>query len=167
MPLERVESLSYHAAKVTELKQLSILKNMKEDHVTLFQRLFERYSFRSGTVVVKQGAPADYFYLVITGKAQVSFKPYDGTPITVSHVGKDGLFGWSAVVGSPAYTSSVTAVDDLETYRVRGSRLRNLCVDDPEAGRDILERLANIVSSRWNNAHEQVKFILAQGLQNN
>ncbi len=149
------------------MKQLAILKNMKEDHVTLFQRLFERYSFRSGTVVVEQGAPADYFYLVISGKAQVSFKPYDGTPITVSHVGKDSLFGWSAVVGSPTYTSSVTVVEDIETYRIHGSRLRNLCVNHPEAGKDILDRLANIVSSRWNNAHEQVKSILAQGMQNN
>ena len=140
---------------------------MNEDHMALFQRLFERYSFRSGAVVVQQGAPADYFYLVISGKAQVSFKPYDGTPITVSHVGKDGLFGWSAVVGSPTYTSSVTAVDDLETYRIRGSRLRNLCVDDPEAGKDILERLANTVSSRWKNAHEQVKAMLVQGMRNN
>lgn len=149
------------------LRQLSILKAMKEDHATLFQRLFERYSFRSGTVVVQQGAPADYFYLVISGKAQVSFKPYDGTPITVSHVGKDGLFGWSAVVGSSTYTSSVTAIDDLETYRIRGSRLRNLCVEYPEAGKDILERLANTVSSRWKNAHEQVKSFLLQGMQNN
>lgn len=140
---------------------------MKEDHVTLFQRLFERYSFRSGSVVIQQGAPADFFYLVISGKAQVSFKPYDGTPITVSHVGRDDLFGWSAVVGSPTYTSSVTAVEDIETYRVRGSRLRNLCADYPEAGKDILERLANSVSSRWKNANEQVRSILEQGLQNN
>jgi CRP-like cAMP-binding protein len=141
---------------------------MKEDHATLFQRLFERYSFRSGTVVVQQGAPADYFYLVISGKAQVSFKPYDdGTPITVSHVSRDSLFGWSAVVGRPTYTSSVTVIEDIETYRIHGSRLRNLCVDYPQAGKDILDRLANIVSSRENNAHEQVKSILMQGMQNN
>ena len=140
---------------------------MKEDHVTLLQRLFERYSFRSGTVVVQQGAAADFLYLVISGKAQVSYKPYDGSPITVSHVGKDGLFGWSAVVGSPTYTSSVTATEDLETYRIRGSRLRNLCIDYPEAAKEILERLANVVSSRWTNAHEQVKAILVQGMQNN
>lgn len=145
----------------------SIFKNMKEDHVNLLQRLFERYSFRSGTVVVQQGAPAEFLYLVISGKAQVSYKPYDGSPITVSHVGKDGLFGWSAVVGSPTYTSSVTAIDDLETYRIRGSRLRHLCVDYPEAGKEILERLATVVSSRWKNSQEQVKAILVQGMQNN
>lgn len=144
----------------------SIFKNMKEEHMNLLQRLFERYSFRSGTVVVQQGAPANYLYLVISGKAQVSFKPYDGPPITVSHVGKDGLFGWSAVLGSSTYTSSVTVVEDIEAYRINGERLRNLCKNYPEAGRDILERLATIVSSRWKNAHEEVKSILVQGMQN-
>jgi CRP/FNR family cyclic AMP-dependent transcriptional regulator len=142
-----------------------MFKNMNEEHLKLLERLFERYSFRSGTVVVKQGEPADFLYLVISGKAQVSFKPYDGSPITISHVGKDSLFGWSAVVGSQTYTSSVTAIDDLETYRIRGSRLRNLCIQYPEAGRDILERLAGAVSSRWKNAQEQVKAILVQGMQ--
>jgi CRP-like cAMP-binding protein len=147
------------------LDEIAIFKNMNENHMNLLQRLFERYSFRSGTVIVQQGAPAEYFYLVISGKAQVSFKPYDGTPITVSHVGKDGLFGWSAVVGSQTYTSSVTAIDDLETYRIRGSRLRKLCSEYPDAAKDILERLASIVSSRWTNAHEQVKSILVQSMQ--
>jgi CRP-like cAMP-binding protein len=118
--------------KVTKLDRLLIFKNMNEQHLNLLQRLFERYSFRSGAVVVQQGAAADYFYLVISGKAQVSFKPYDGSPITVSHVGKDGLFGWSAVLGSRTYTSSVTAIEDLETYRIHGSRLRNLCKEYPE-----------------------------------
>lgn len=143
-----------------------IFKNMKEEHVNLFQRLFERYSFRSGTVVVQQGEPAEYLYLVISGKAQVSFKPYDGSPITISHVAKDDLFGWSAVMGSNTYTSSVTAIEELETYRIRGSRLRMLCVEYPEAGREVLERLANAVSSRWRNAHEQVKSILLNGIHN-
>lgn len=139
---------------------------MKEEHVNLLQRLFERYSFRSGTVVVQQGAPAEYLYLIISGKAQVSFKPYDGSPITISHVGKDDLFGWSAVVGSNKYTSSVIAIDDLETYRIRGKRLRAVCTEYPEAGREILERLATVVSSRWKNSHEQVKAILINGIHN-
>lgn len=166
MPLEGAESVSYHAREVTTLDRVPIFKDMSEEHMQLLQRLFERYSFRSGTVVVQQGAPAEYLYLVISGKAQVSFKPYDGSPITISHVSKDGLFGWSAVVGSRTYTSSVTAIEDLETYRIRGNRLRNLCMEYPEAGRDILERLAGAVSSRWKNAHEQVKAIISQGMQN-
>lgn len=139
---------------------------MNKNYLNLLKPLFEPYSCIAGTSVIQQGAPADYIYLVLEGKAEVSFKPYDGIPMTVSHVGKDGLFGWSALVGSQTYTSSVRAIEGLETMRIRGSELRKLCVDHPDAGKDILERLAAIVSSRWKNAHEQVKSILASGMKN-
>jgi len=139
---------------------------MNQEYVNLLKPLFEPYSCHSGTTVIQQGAPADYIYLIINGKAEVSFKPYDGAAITVSHVGKDGLFGWSAVVGSRTYTSSVTAIEELATYRIHGNELRKLCVEHPEAGREILERLASVASSRWNNAHEQVKSILVNGMKN-
>src|SRR5215207_4577422 len=86
---------------------------MNKNYVNLLKPLFEEYSCSAGTSVIQQGAPADYIYLVLEGKAEVSFKPYDGIPITVSHVGKDGLFGWSALVGSQKYTSSVRAIEAL------------------------------------------------------
>ncbi|MEP7137475.1 MAG: hypothetical protein ABI904_21325, partial [Chloroflexota bacterium] len=85
--------------------------------------------------------------------------------ITISHVEKDGLFGWSAVVGSEKYTSSAIAIENLETMRVRGSELRRLCVEQPEAGKEILERLARSVSSRLQDAQAQVKSMLEQGMK--
>ena len=139
---------------------------MNEEYVNLLKKLFEPYSCRAGVTVIEQGEPADYLYLVVNGKAEVSFRPYDGIPITVSHVGKNGLFGWSALVGSHTYTSSVTAIENLETVRIHGNELRKLCVEHPEAGKKILEGLANVVSSRWKNSHEQVKAILANGMKN-
>jgi CRP-like cAMP-binding protein len=101
---------------------------------------------------------------VIDGTVDMSFKPYDGLPMTVSHIGKGGLFGWSAVVGSEKYTSSAIAIDAVNAFRVRGSELREFCIANPEAGKTVLERLANGASSRWKDAHRQVQAILLQGL---
>ena len=131
----------------------------------LLQPSFEQFSCPAGTTVITQGSTADFLYLVLSGKAEVSFKPYDGNPITVTHVEKGGLFGWSAVVGSEKYTSSIIAIEDLETVRIHGNQLRKLCVEHPESGRLILEHLANTVSSRWKDAHEQVKSILSNGMK--
>lgn len=132
----------------------------------LLKPLFEQFSCSAGTTVIKQGAPVDYLYLVLDGKVEISFKPYDGHPITITHVGRGGLFGWSAVVGSEKYTSTIIAIEDLETVRIHGNELRKLCIEHPESGRAILEHLANTVSSRWKDAHEQVKSILLSGMKN-
>lgn len=131
----------------------------------LLKPLFEPYACSAGVTVLQQGKPADYLYLVISGAVEMTYKPYDGVPITISHVEKDGLFGWSAVVGSEKYTSSAIAIENLETLRIRGSELRKLCADHPEAGKEILERLASSVSARVQNAQEQVKSILEQGMK--
>jgi CRP-like cAMP-binding protein len=144
---------------------MAIFNDLDQKYMDMLRPLFEPFSCRAGTVVLQQGTPADHIYLILSGKVEVSFKPYDGTPITISHLEKDGFFGWSAVVGSSKYTSSATAIEDLDAFRIRGSELRKFCSENPEAGREILEHLANAVSSRWQDAHEQVKSILVQGMK--
>ena len=151
--------------RFNRLNHIAFFKELDDDQMSLLRPLFESFSCHTGTVILKQGAPAEYLYLVLNGKVEMSFKPYDGIPITISHVGKGGLFGWSAVVGSERYTSSAVAIEDVETFRIRGSELRRFCLEHPEAGRDILERLADRVSSRWKDAHQQVKSILLQGMR--
>ena len=145
---------------------MAIFKDLDEEQMDLLRPLFEELSFQAGTVIFQQGETAEFLYMLINGTVDMSFKPYDGMPITVSHIGKDGLFGWSAVVGSEKYTSSAIAIEEVEAFRVRGTELRKICREHPEAGKAILERLADGVSSRWKDAHKQVQSILLQGLKN-
>jgi CRP-like cAMP-binding protein len=150
---------------VPDLELFPLFHDVDAKYLALLGPLFERVSFRAGTTVVEQGGPADYLYLIERGLLEILYKPYDDEPITITHVEVGGLFGWSAVVGSPQYTSSGISVEDLDVIRVRGSDLRMLCADHPEAGRAILDRLAQSVSGRWKDAHEQVKSILKNGMK--
>ena len=147
------------------MNRVALLKKLDEEQRELLRSLFEEVSFQNGTVIFQQGKSAEYLYLVINGMVDMSFKPYDGIPLTVSHVGKGGLFGWSAVVGSEKYTSSAIAIEDVMAFRMKGNELRKLCVEHPEAGKVILERLADGASSRWKDAHKQVQSMLVQGMK--
>ncbi|HET6822464.1 MAG TPA: cyclic nucleotide-binding domain-containing protein, partial [Anaerolineales bacterium] len=138
------------------MNRIAIFRGLDAEKLEVLKPLFERFSCPAGTVVFQQGTPADFLYLVISGKVEIFFKPHDGVPILISHVEKDDLFGWSAVVGSDNYSSSAIANKDMEALRVRGSELRRFCREHPEAGQDILGRLANSVSARWADAHKQV-----------
>jgi CRP-like cAMP-binding protein len=148
-----------------DLNLIPAFENLDDEYVQLLKPLFEPYSCRAGSIVVQQGAPAEYLYLVLSGQVQMSFKPDDGTPITISHVEKGGWFGWSSVVGSRKYTSSAIAIADLDAIRIHGNELRKLCLEQPNVGKVVLERLADNVSLRWKDAHKQVKSMLAKGLK--
>ena len=70
------------------------------------------------------------------------------------------------MLGSEKYTSSALAIQELETIRIHRNELRKLYTEQPEAGKVVLERLANNVSSRWKDAHKQVRSILEKGMKN-
>jgi len=141
-----------------------MFEDLDENMISLLTPLFEKFSCQPGSIIFQQGDQAEYLYLVLDGKVDVSFKPYDGNPMTISHIDKGGLFGWSAVVGSDTYTSTALAIEDVKAFRIHGSDLLKFCREHPEAGKDILERLADGVSSRWKDAHKQVQSILFQGM---
>src|SRR5574342_440132 len=150
----------------SDLGLIPAFEKLNDEYMDVLRPLFEPFSCRAGSIVLQQGEPADYLYLILKGTVEVSFKPYDGIPITISRVKRGDWFGWSAVVGSEKYTSSAIASEDLETIRIHGDELRKLCMEQPEAGKVVLERLAANVSFRWKDAHKKVKSILAQGMKN-
>jgi NitT/TauT family transport system permease protein len=146
------------------VNRVSILKGLDADKIELLRPLFEKFSCPRGAIIFQQGERAEFLYLLVGGQVEISFRPYDGVAITVSHVGKGDLFGWSAVVGSDKYTSSAFAIEAVVAYRVQGGQLRKFCWEHPEAGKKILERLADGVSLRWKDTHKQVQSILLQGM---
>jgi CRP-like cAMP-binding protein len=150
---------------VLDLELNPLFHGIESEYIALLRPLFERAAFQAGVSVIEQDAIADFIYLIESGAVAISYKPYDGEPITITHVEAGGLFGWSALVGSHKYTSSAVAIEKLETMRMRGSDLRKLCAEHPDAGKVILDRLASAVSARWKDAHEQVKSILESGIK--
>lgn len=147
------------------LASFPAFKDIDPEYITLLQPMFEQVVYPAKAVVIEQGAAAEYLYLVESGSVEIFYKPYDDEIITITHVEANGLFGWSALVGSTKYSSSGVVIENLNALRIKGSDLRKLCRENPQAGTVILDRLASAVSSRWQNAHEQVRSILQNGMK--
>ena len=126
----------------------------------MLKPLFEQFNCPADTTVFEQGEPAIYLYLLIKGDVAIRYKPYDGPPITLTHLHGGDAFGWSAVIGSTYYSSSIISESHIEALRIRGTYLLALVREHPEAGKIIMDQLANVVSSRWKNAHVQVQSLL-------
>lgn len=140
--------------------RIPLFQNLEPAQISILRTLFENYSCAPETLIFKQGAPAVHLYLILSGSVQIQYKPYDGPPITITHLSDGDIFGWSALVGSPHYTSSIVSETDVKAVRIRGLDLRELVNEHPETGRIILDQLAQGVSSRWKNADKQVQSIL-------
>lgn len=147
-----------------ELHTIPSFEDLDPEVIRLAEPLFERYICPAETVIFEQGDPAIFLYLVLHGTVTIRYKPYDGPALNLTQITSGGAVGWSAVVGAPAYTSGAVARDELEAIRIRGTDLRGLAVRHPEAGRILLDKLADKVSNRWKDANRQVREILEQAV---
>lgn len=139
------------------LPGIPLFENLNTEQSSMLMSVFEKFSCSPGTVIFEQGDQARYLYLILKGKAIISYKPYDGPRIVISRLKDGDVFGWTAVVGGSKYSSSVVSETDLESIRIRREFLQNLLAKNPETGKIIVDRLALNVSPRWKNAHDQIK----------
>ncbi len=146
--------------------QLPLFEGMSQQQRLWLRQLFIPCDFYPDTQLFEQGDPAEYLYIVVVGEVVVVFKPDDGPPITVARVKPGGVVGWSAALGSRAYTSGAECSVYTQMLRVRGSDLRKLCEQHPETGVIILDRLATVIAERLRNTHDQVVALLEMGLRN-
>ena len=148
------------------LPNIPLFENLNAAQIALLQPLFEKFICPADTTIFEQGEPATYLYMLIKGDVLIRFKPYDTPPITLTRLRAGDVFGWSAVLGSTHYTSSLVSETPVETIRIRGSHLLMLVREHPETGTIIMDRFANVVSSRWKNARMQVQSLLNSINQN-
>lgn len=142
------------------LPYIPLFEDLAPAQTTLLTSIFEDFSCPVDAVIFEQGEPAHHLYLILAGKVIIRYKPYDGPPIILTRLSKGDVFGWSAVIGSPKYTSSIVSEDALRAIRVHRKELWNLVEEHPETGRTIIDRLAQMVSPRWKNAHAQIQPLL-------
>ncbi len=149
-----------------EFQKLPLFTGLDPAQIDMLRPIFALCQFEADTLLFDQGGPADNLYLVISGEVVVNFKPDDGPAITVARIHPGSVVGWSAALGSQAYTSAATCATPTTLLRVRSTDLRKLCVQDSELSAIMMDRLASLIAERLKNTHEQVKALLTRGLGN-
>jgi CRP-like cAMP-binding protein len=139
---------------------IPLFQDLDPAQIALLKLLFEQFTCPTDTVIFEQGTPAIYLYLLAKGEVSIRYKPYDGPSITLTRLREGDVFGWSAVVGSPHYTSSIVSETQIEAIRIRRNDLLKLSTESPETGKVIIDRLARVVSPRWENTHARVQSLL-------
>ena len=142
------------------LSSVPLFKDVDNYILQLLEPLFEPYACPAGTVIFEQGDPAHYLFLILNGSVEMLYKPYDGPQITITNLPQGSIIGWSAVIGNATYTSGAVCKEDCNTIRMSSRDLHKLCAREPEAGRIILDLLAESVSSRWQDAQSQIQVLL-------
>jgi CRP-like cAMP-binding protein len=147
-----------------EISHLPIFQGLTSEQLAMIDPLLDLCFLSRDRVIFEQGQTARYLYILKDGGVTVSYKPYDGPPLTVARIQPGGVFGWSAALGRDIYTSGAVSEVDSHAYRILGVRLHRFCENHPETGVVLLERLASVIAERLRSTHTEVMTILSQGM---
>ena len=146
------------------LNHIPLFQDLEVGQIRKLEPLFEHLSYQPNSIIFTQDQGANYLYVLLKGVIAITYKPYDGPSITITHLQTGDIFGWSAVVGSKQYTSSSNSTSEVEVVRVLATDLWKFVRSNPKTGAFILNRLASGVSKRWKNSHIQVQAMLDKGM---
>ena len=144
---------------------LAFFAGLNSADIQLLAPYFAPQTWVAGTVIFEQNDFAEYLYLVVSGEVTIRYKPHDGPVMSVTRVQPGGVFGWSAAMNNPAYTSGAVCSLDSEVLRIRGIDLRAICEKHPELGTIILDRLAGVIAERKHSLQSQLTSFLANGMR--
>lgn len=143
---------------------LNLFHGLTADQIRILDCLFLHCRIPPGTIIFNQGQPATNLYIVVEGEVVISYKPYDGPPLTVARIQSGGVFGWSTALGRTIYTSSALAASECYALCISGAALHRFCEQYPDTGAVFLERLAGVIAARLNNTHTEILSILTRGM---
>lgn len=105
-------------------------------------------TYAAGSLLVQESQPADYFLLIQTGHVTIEIhSPKTGaTPIQT--LGPGDVVGWSWLVPPHQWHFDARALDPVHAIVLDGNRLRTLCQENHEVGRQIYERLLAVLAGR-------------------
>ncbi|MBN1146770.1 MAG: cyclic nucleotide-binding domain-containing protein [Anaerolineales bacterium] len=127
---------------VSLFKELYLFNTVEDAALDDVARKFEPVEYAPGEVIITQGMPGDYFYIIYEGRVRVSRKVGNVETPLVEIVGGD-FFGEEALLSGRRRTASVVAVVSTTLLRLDQERLFALLRQYPQ----IKTSLARIIES--------------------
>lgn len=116
------------------------LPRLTEEQLIAATPRLERLRFPAGEIIVRQGAPADKFYIVTVGQVEVLREEADGTEIAVTRLGVGQYFGEIGLLHGGARVATVRAAGDVEVLALDREGFSGL-MDDSEVSKDEIDRI--------------------------
>ncbi len=144
---------------------MELFKGLDEKSVSLLIPLMEVCHFPEHFMVFRQDTEASYFFILLEGEVVVKYKPYDGEELIIAHICPQDVFGWSAALRRPQYTSSAYTEYPSTAVRVEVANLQKFCENNARLGMIVLERLSSGIANSLRSTRDEVLALLMRGME--
>lgn len=115
---------------------MTVAENTQIQVQNNFQRLF-----RDGEIVFDEGDEGLALYIILSGQIQISRQGAQGQRV-IAKLGTGEFFGEMSVILGEQRTARATVMGDAELLELDGETLEAMCIERPEIGIRLIQRLA-------------------------
>jgi CRP-like cAMP-binding protein len=130
------------------LAEAPLLEGMREKQLELIAGCGRNETFEVGAYLMREGDPADRFYVIRRGRVGLEiFVPQRGA-LTVETIAEGDEVGWSWLV--PPYRTHLDAraLETTHTIAFDAACLRGKCEEDPALGYELMKRFTPVIVER-------------------
>ncbi len=109
--------------------------------------LVTEVAFEEDEVILMNAERSQFFYLITGGSVSVELNTA-GFAACVEALGRDQVFGWSALLDHQDTLFQVRAREHTTALRLEGAHLMEACSADLELGLEIFRRVLRVVAGR-------------------
>lgn len=130
-----------------EISEHPFMRGISPDQVAMLADCAMRSSFAAGDQIFREGDPANRFYLITRGTVSLESARNGGTT-HVQDIGAGDVLGWSWLFPPYVWHFSARATENSEAIFLYGTRIRELCEEDPSLGYELMRRTASVLINR-------------------
>ena len=132
------------------LKGLDIAGSLTEEELEKIAATSQRITLDAGTVLLREGATANAFDVIINGIVESRITLPNGAKKPVESLSPGQYFGMSSMMTATPSTLEFAALTDVSLIRIDADCLRSVLEDRP----DLSDEFAKIVKQRLDRAEE-------------
>lgn len=130
------------------LKEHRFFRDLNPAYLKTLAGCAANVRFRPGEVIFREGATANHFYLIRTGKIAIEvFVPGRG-PLTIQTLAAGEVLGFSWLFPPYRWHFDARALDEVRAFALDGKCLRDKCEADHDLGYELMKRFSVIMTVR-------------------
>ena len=121
---------------------------LENDFIRLMVSCASNVRFKTGEYILREGDPANTFYLVRAGKVAVEVLAPQRKPIIIATLGEGEILGWSWLLAPYQWKFHARAIGEMRAIALDGKCLRGKCEENHDLGYEVLKRFTQIIEKR-------------------